>query len=106
MNPRTGRFVLIWILILATIYLGDRFVRDVLLTAEEPHAVTARGTLAEAEQSAISLFERAAHELFALGRLRSFDRIAPYERRFLSRECREDLHNGRREVRTKAPHVA
>ena len=60
MNPRTGRFALIWILILATIYLGDRFVRGVLLTAEEPRAVTARGTLAEAEQSAISLFERAA----------------------------------------------
>ena len=60
MNPRTGRFALIWILILATIYLGDRLVRDVLLTAEEPRAVTARGTLAEAEQSAITLFERAA----------------------------------------------
>jgi len=60
MNPRTGRFALIWILILATIYLGDRLVRDVLLTSEEPRAVTARGTLAEAEQSAISLFERAA----------------------------------------------
>jgi 2-alkenal reductase len=60
MNPRTGRFALIWILILATIYLGDRLVRDVLLTAEEPRAVTARGTLAEAEQSAIELFERSA----------------------------------------------
>ncbi len=60
MNPRTGRFALIWILILATIYLGDRLVRDVLLTAEEPRAVTARGTLAGAEQSAIDLFERAA----------------------------------------------
>ncbi len=60
MKPRTGRFALIWILILATIYLGDRFVRDVWLTAEEPRAVTARGTLAEAEQSAIELFERVA----------------------------------------------
>ena len=60
MNPRTGRFALIWILILATIYLGDRLVRDVWLTAEEPRAVTARGTLAEAEQSAITLFERSA----------------------------------------------
>ena len=60
MNSRTGRFALIWILILATIYLGDRFVRDVWLIAEEPRAVTARGTLAEAEQLAIDLFERAA----------------------------------------------
>ncbi len=60
MNPRTGRFALIWILILATIYLGDRFVRDVLMTAEEPRAVTARGTLAEAERTAIDLFERAS----------------------------------------------
>ncbi len=60
MNPRTGRFALIWILILATIYLGDRFVRDVLMTAEEPRAVTARGTLADAERTAIDLFERAS----------------------------------------------
>ena len=47
MNSRTGRFALIWILILATIYLGDRFVRDVWLIAEEPRAVIARGSLAE-----------------------------------------------------------
>ena len=60
MNPRTGRFALIWILILATIYLGDRFVRDVLLIAEEPRAVTARGTLADAEKTAIDVFEGAA----------------------------------------------
>ena len=60
MNPRTGQYIVIWILILATIYIGDRFVRDLMLTAEEPRPVTARGTLAEAEQSAISLFERVA----------------------------------------------
>ena len=60
MNRRTGQYVIIWILILATIYLGDRFLRDLMLTAEEPRAVTARGTLAEAEQSAIGLFERTA----------------------------------------------
>ena len=60
MNRRTGQYVVIWALILATIYLGDRFLRDLILTAEEPRAVTSRGTLAEAEQSAIGLFERTA----------------------------------------------
>ncbi len=60
MNSRNGRFALIWILILATIYLGDRLVRDLLLTADAPRAVTARGSLADAERTAIDLFERTA----------------------------------------------
>jgi 2-alkenal reductase len=60
MSSRNGRFALIWILILATIYLGDRLVRDLLLTADAPRAVTARGSLADAERTAIDLFERTA----------------------------------------------
>ena len=60
MSSRNGRFALIWILILATIYLGDRLVRGLLLTADAPRAVTARGSLADAERTAIDLFERTA----------------------------------------------
>ncbi|MEE2969010.1 MAG: trypsin-like peptidase domain-containing protein [Pseudomonadota bacterium] len=59
-GKRTGIYILIWVLILATIYIGDRFVRDVYLTADAPRAVTARGTLAESEQTSIKLFEQSA----------------------------------------------
>ncbi len=57
MNQKYGRFILIWMLILGTIYLGDRFIRDVFLTADTPRAVTPRGSLADSERSAVKLFE-------------------------------------------------
>jgi 2-alkenal reductase len=52
--------MLIWALLVATIWFGDRFVRGVLLTANEPRAVTARGSLSEVERSTISLFDTTA----------------------------------------------
>jgi len=55
-----GRYLLIWALILASIWVVDRFVRDVLLTADHPRPVTPRGALAEAEISTIELFEQTA----------------------------------------------
>ena len=60
MNRRWGLFAVIWLLILATIYIGDRFVRDVLLTDDAPRAVTPRGDLAQFEQSTVTLFEEAS----------------------------------------------
>ena len=36
MGRRWGLFATIWVLILATVYIGDRFVRDVLLTDDAP----------------------------------------------------------------------
>lgn len=60
MNTKFGRWAVIWFLLLVTIYVGDRFVRDVFLTADEPRAVTPRGSLAESEMSTIELFARAA----------------------------------------------
>ena len=60
MNKRIGWLALIWVLILATIYIGDQFIRDLFLTAEAPRAVTARGSLADYETSTVGLFERAA----------------------------------------------
>jgi S1-C subfamily serine protease len=59
-RQRIGIYILIWILILATVYIGDQFVRDVFLTADTPRTVAARGSLAEAEQTNIALFERSA----------------------------------------------
>ncbi len=60
MNRRWGLFAVIWLLILATIYIGDRFVRDVFLTDDAPRAVTPRGDLAAFEQSTVTLFEEAS----------------------------------------------
>ena len=59
-GKRVGTYILIWMLILATIYIGDQFVRDVFLTADAPRAVTARGSLSETEQTSIALFEQTA----------------------------------------------
>jgi len=60
MNNRFGRYALIWILLIVTIYVGDQFIRGAFLTADAPRPVTARGSLAESEQSTISLFEAVA----------------------------------------------
>ncbi|MCY4547498.1 MAG: trypsin-like peptidase domain-containing protein [Defluviicoccus sp.] len=60
MGRRWGLFATIWVLILATVYLGDRFVRDVFLTDDAPRAVTPRGDLAAFEQSTVRLFEEAS----------------------------------------------
>ena len=60
MDRKFGRYALIWILILGSIYLGDRLIRDVLLTGDEPRAVTPRGNLADAERSTVALFEAVA----------------------------------------------
>lgn len=54
------RYAIIWVLILATVYIGDQFIRDVWLVGDEPRAVTARGDLAASEQHTIALFENAA----------------------------------------------
>jgi 2-alkenal reductase len=59
-GQRFWRYMLIWGLLVATIWFGDRLVRGVLLTADEPRAVTARGSLSETEQSTISLFDATA----------------------------------------------
>ncbi len=59
-GQRFWRYMLVWALLVATIWFGDRFVRGVLLTADEPRAVTPRGSLSETEQSTISLFDATA----------------------------------------------
>jgi 2-alkenal reductase len=60
MRDRFGRYALIWILILATIWLGDRFLRSAYLTGDSPRAVTARGSLSDYEAHTIALFENTA----------------------------------------------
>ena len=60
MNNRFSRYAVIWILLIATIYVGDQFIRGTFLTADDPRPVTARGSLSDSEQSTINLFESVA----------------------------------------------
>ncbi len=60
MNPRFVRLVLLWLLILFTFWVGEGLVRSLLLTADEPRAITPRGSLAESERYTVELFERLA----------------------------------------------
>jgi 2-alkenal reductase len=60
MRSNFFRFSLIWILALLTIWLGDRLIRDLFLTADAPRPVEPRGELAPVEQATITLFERVA----------------------------------------------
>ncbi len=60
MDRRFFRYAVIWALVIATVWIGDRFVRDVFLVGDEPRPVVPRGELADFERSTISLFEAAA----------------------------------------------
>ncbi|MBF0380128.1 MAG: trypsin-like peptidase domain-containing protein [Magnetococcales bacterium] len=44
-------------MILATIWVGDQFIRSVILTASEPRTVSPRGSLSDTEKHTIELFE-------------------------------------------------
>jgi 2-alkenal reductase len=60
MEKYSGRMLLIWGLLILSVWVGDQFIRDLLLTADRPRAVTPRGDLADIEKSIVSLFETAA----------------------------------------------
>ncbi len=54
------RLIVIWILIITSLWLGERFVRSVFLTASEPRSVTPRGSLTEMENHTVELFKTLA----------------------------------------------
>jgi 2-alkenal reductase len=60
MNPRLPRILLIWALVLATIWLGDRLYRNYFYVAEQPRLVAMEGKLSDWEKSNIELFQAAA----------------------------------------------
>lgn len=60
MNSRFTRYLIIWVLLIATVWIGDRFIRGVLLTADEPRPVTPRGELAPIERMTSELFANVA----------------------------------------------
>ncbi|MBM3492457.1 MAG: trypsin-like serine protease [Alphaproteobacteria bacterium] len=57
MRQRFWRYAIVWLLLLASVFLADRLVRGLLLTGNEPRAITPRGELAELERSTVALFE-------------------------------------------------
>jgi 2-alkenal reductase len=56
----TKKLIFVWVLILATVWIGHNLYRDLVLTADTPRAVTARGSLADFEKQNIELFSRIA----------------------------------------------
>ena len=60
MQGRFWRYAILWVLLLGTIYLGDRLIRDIWLIGDAPRVVTARGDLSQIEKHTIELFENAA----------------------------------------------
>ena len=59
-NSRFGRYAIIWILLILTVYVADEFIRGTLFTADAPRPIAPRGSLTELENSTIQLFENTA----------------------------------------------
>ncbi len=59
MTERVKLLLIIWALLVATIWVGGPFVREMLLTVDEPRIVVPRGKLAEFERVSTELFESA-----------------------------------------------
>lgn len=60
MKKSYGRYLWIWALVLATLWVGHQLVRDFVFTASTPRAVTPRGSLAEFEKHNIEVFQKLA----------------------------------------------
>ena len=60
MNDRLTRLFLIWMLVLATLWIGADYVRWFLFAADEPRIVVPRGDLSDFEQVTIEVFEASA----------------------------------------------
>lgn len=61
MNDRFARYFMIWILALATLWVGERVIRTVLLTEETaPRTTAPRADLGAIEAHTVTLFEKAA----------------------------------------------
>ena len=54
---RLMRIALIWVLVLATVWLGERLVRDYFFAGSQQRPVVAEGNLSDWEKSTVELFE-------------------------------------------------
>ena len=55
-----GRVLVIWVLLLATAWVGEPYVVAALFSATAPRPVAPRGSLSETEQTAIKIFQTAS----------------------------------------------
>ncbi|GMQ75341.1 MAG: trypsin-like peptidase domain-containing protein [Gammaproteobacteria bacterium] len=60
MSDRVKGLLIVWALLIATIWATGPYVREILLTADEPRTVAPRGNLADFERISTELFEAAA----------------------------------------------
>jgi len=60
MRQPIGKYLVIWFLVLLTVWVGQQLYRDLFLTVAEPRAVTPRGSLADFERQNIEVFETIA----------------------------------------------
>jgi 2-alkenal reductase len=60
MNTLFGRIVVVWFLVLASLWIAHDVLRGPLLTMNEPYVITARGELADFESLTNQIFEAAA----------------------------------------------
>lgn len=60
MSDRLTKLLSIWALLIATVWVGGPYVREVFLTLDKPRTVAPRGDLAEFERVSTELFEAAA----------------------------------------------
>jgi 2-alkenal reductase len=65
-NPRTVRILFVWTLVLVTLWLGERFYRNYLWTAEPVVAPEGAGKLADWEKANIGLFAAAAPSVVSI----------------------------------------
>lgn len=60
MSERVTRLLIIWALLITTVWVGAPFVREILLTADKPRTVAPRGELANFERTSMEVFDAAA----------------------------------------------
>ena len=66
MRSRAWQYLAIWALLVASLWIGDRFIRSVWLTADEPRLVSPRGALSDLEQHNIALFRQSGPSVVAI----------------------------------------
>jgi 2-alkenal reductase len=60
MSDRIKGLLIVWALLIATVWVGAPYVKEILLTAGEPRTVAPRGDLADFERATTELFDAAA----------------------------------------------
>ncbi|MSO75936.1 MAG: trypsin-like serine protease [Alphaproteobacteria bacterium] len=66
MNNRFTRYVLVWVLLLLSLFVADSLVRSLLLTGDRPRTVEPRADLAPGERHTVDLFQNSAPSVVSI----------------------------------------